>query len=248
MNDPISETRPKVAIVTGAAKRVGRAIALGLARQGVDLVLHYHSSQEEAQAVAEEIRATGRQVTLVSADLAEPISAAQQIVSASQALGGADLLVNSAAIFEDAPLIDTSEDLFDRHQTINLKAPFFLCQEFARQLPPERAGQIINMVDWRAERPPADFAAYTISKAGLLALSRSLAQQLAPRIRVNAIAPGAILPPPGGNHDRWEAEKVPAIPLGKTGGPDDIVDALLYLVFSPFVTGEVLHVTGGEEL
>ena len=239
---------PHIAIVTGAAKRLGREIARGLARQGMDLVLHYHSSEREAQELADEIRALGRQVALVSADLAAPVEAARQIIAAGQALGGADLLVNSAAIFEDAPLVQTSEDLFDRHQAIKLTAPFFLCQEFARHLPPDRAGHIINLVDWRAERPPDDFAAYTVSKAGLLALSRGLAQQLAPRIRVNAIAPGAILPPPHGNEERWAAKKIPHVPLRKTGGPDDIVHALLYLVFSPFVTGEVLHVTGGEEL
>ena len=127
MANQTAETRPHVAIVTGAAKRVGREIARGLARQGMDLVLHYHSSEREAQELADEIHALGRQVALVSADLASPVEAARRIVSAGQALGGADLLVNSAAIFEDAPLVQTSEDLFDRHQAINLKAPFFLC-------------------------------------------------------------------------------------------------------------------------
>lgn len=238
----------RVAVVTGAAVRIGRALAIAFAEQGADIVLHYGSSREAAERTAEEIKRLGRRVVMVSADLSQPISAAQTIFEAASQLGGCDLLVNSAAIFEDAPLIDTDEDLFDRHLTINLKAPFFLCREFARRLDSDRSGHILNLVDWRAERPPSDYAAYTVSKSGLLALTKTLALQLAPRIQVNAIAPGAILPPPGGDEQTWRSTKLPEIPLARTGGVSDIADAALYLVRSKFVTGEVLHVTGGEHL
>ena len=238
----------RTAIVTGGARRLGRAIALALAENGADIILHFGASRAMAEETAGEIEAMNRRVVLVSADLQESAAAAKTIVAAGQALGGADILVNSAAIFEDLPFAETSEDLYDRHQSINLKAAFFLCQEFTKQLPPERSGQILNLVDWRAARPPADYIAYTISKAGLLALTKSLALQLAPRIRVNAIAPGAILPPPGGAFDQWRDTKLPAIPLQDTGDPQDIVEAALYLLNAKFVTGEVLSVTGGEEL
>ena len=237
-----------VAVVTGAAVRLGRAIALALAREGFDLVLHYGHSAEEVQHTAGEVLAIGRRVVTVSADLAQPVQAAEQIFAAAAGLGPVRLLVNSAAIFENAPLAETSEELYDRHQAINLKAPYFLCREFTRQLPAQQGGQIINLADWRGETPPADYLAYTLTKAGMVALTKGLALQLAPRIRVNAIAPGAILPPPGGDATAWAASKQKEIPLRQVGGPADIVAATVYLVHSHFVTGEILHVAGGEQL
>ncbi|HEX6986347.1 MAG TPA: SDR family oxidoreductase [Planctomycetaceae bacterium] len=238
----------RVAIVTGAAVRLGRAIALALAEQGADVVVHYGRSRDDAERTAEEIRRFGRKAATVSADLSRPVEAAAAVFDAAAALGGADLLVNSAAIFEDAPLAETSEELYDRHLAINLKAPFFLCREFVRRLPGGRPGHVVNLADWRAETPPADYVAYTLSKAGVVALTKALALQLAPRVRVNAIAPGAMLPPPGEPAEPWRTRKLPDIPLGRTGSPEDIAAAAVYLVRSEFVTGEVLHVTGGEHL
>ena len=238
----------RVAVVTGAAVRLGRAIALALAEQGADIVVHYGRSRDDAERTADDIRNLGRKAVTVTADLSRPVEAAAAIFDAAEPLGGADLLVNSAAIFEDAPLADTGEDLYDRHLAINLKSPFFLCREFVRRLPEGRCGQIINLADWRAETPPADYVAYTLSKAGIVALTKSLALQLAPRVRVNAIAPGAMLPPPGKPEESWRSDKLPEIPLGRTGSPGDIAAAAVYLVRSEFVTGEVLHVTGGEHL
>jgi pteridine reductase len=238
----------RVAVVTGGAVRLGRAIALALAHEGADVLLHYGRSKEEAERTAGEIRGLGRRVATVSADLSRPVEAATVVFDAANALGGADVLVNSAAIFEDAALVDTGEDLYDRHLTINLKAPFFLCREFARRLPEGRRGHVVNLADWRGETPPPDYVAYTLSKAGLIALTKALALQLAPRIRVNAIAPGAMLPPPREREEPWRRRKLPDIPLGRTGTPDDIAAAAVYLVSSDFVTGEVLHVTGGEHL
>jgi pteridine reductase len=238
----------RVAVVTGGAVRIGRSIALSLAEAGCDIVLHYGRSRDDAERTAGDIRSLGRQVVTVSADLTAPIAATTTLFDAAEQIGGASILVNSAAIFEDAPLADTSEDLYDRHASINLKAPFFLCREFVRRLPHDRRGHIVNLADWRAETPPADFVAYTLSKAGIVALTKSLALQLAPRVQVNAIAPGAILPPPGEDFERWRSMKQPQIPLARTGSPEDIAAAVRYLMASSFVTGEVLHVTGGEHL
>ena len=229
--------------------RIGKAISLALAGEGCDVVLHYGTSQDEAEAAATEVERLGRKALTVSADLSEPIEAARRIFDTADSLGGADILVNSAAIFEDAPLGEMTESHWDRHLTINLKAPAFLCREFARRLPAARRGHILNLADWRAETPPVDYFAYTISKAGIVALTKSLAQSLAPTIQVNAIAPGAILPPPASNdREQWASSKRPQIPLDRVGSIDDIADAALYLVRSSFVTGEVLHVTGGEHL
>jgi NAD(P)-dependent dehydrogenase (short-subunit alcohol dehydrogenase family) len=239
----------RTAIVTGAAVRLGRAIALALAEDGCDVLLHYGSSANEAAAAAQQITRLGRKAMTVSADLTRPVEAAQRIFDAAELLGGADILVNSAAIFEDAPLREMSEANYNRHLTINLKAPTFLCREFARRLRSGRRGHILNLADWRAETPPADLVAYSLSKAGLVALTKSLALSLAPAIQINAIAPGAILPPPDSDDPgQWEAWKRPAIPLQRVGSIKDIVEAALYLVRSEFVTGEVLHVTGGEHL
>jgi pteridine reductase len=239
---------PGVAVVTGAAVRLGRAIALALAEEGYDLVVHYGHSRDEVEQTAKEIGQLGRNVATVAADLMQPAAAANAIFDTAARLGGARLLVNSAAIFENASLCETSEELYDRHLAINLKAPFFLSREFVRRLPGEQHGQIINLADWRAETPPADYLAYTLSKAGIVALTKALALQLAPRIRVNAIAPGAMLPPPGEPEEPWRMSKLPEIPLARTGSPDDIAAAAVYLARSEFVTGEILHVTGGEHL
>jgi len=229
--------------------RLGRAIALALAADGCDVLLHYGKSEDEAAATARHIRTLGRKAITVAANLSQPVAAARRIFDAADSLGGADILVNSAAIFEDAPLRELSESHFDRHLTINLKAPAFLCREFANRLPDGRRGHILNLADWRAETPPADHFAYTLSKAGLVALTKSLALSLSPMIQVNAIAPGAILPPPESNDPgRWADAKRPTIPLNRVGSARDIAEAALYLVRSEFITGEVLHVTGGEHL
>ena len=275
---PDGRTAPlpgRTAIVTGAAVRLGRAVALELADAGCDVLVHHHSHTDEAADVVRAIEAKGRRAVAVRADLSDPVPAAELIIqSAVDAFGGCDILVNSAAIFEDASLADTAEELFDRHVTLNVKAPFFLCREFlkagervrgrgeergdiesdAPEPPPlspphPLPRSIVNILDWRAERPPADYAAYTISKSGLWALTKTLAKQLAPHVRVNAVAPGAMLPPPGtGDEAAWARQKLPLVPLNRVGGADPVARAVRYLCDADFVTGEVLHVTGGEQL
>jgi pteridine reductase len=161
--------------------------------------------------------------------------------------GRLDVLVNSAAIFEPGRWDDTTEANWDRHFAINLKAPFFLSQAFAKALGEEARGHIVNIADWRGVRPGTDHFAYTLTKSGLIAMTKSLALALAPRVQVNAIAPGLILPPPGQDRSYLD-KKAPSIPLERAGSAEAIVEAVLYLVRSDFVTGDLMYVTGGEHL
>lgn len=238
----------RTAIVTGAAVRIGRAIALGLADAGCNVAVHYGRSAEEADAVVSEIVGRGGRAVAVQADLLEPDSAAESIVERTvRALGPPSILVNSAAIFEEATLADLTSDHWDRHLTINLKAPTFLCREFARHVGAGDRGHIVNIVDQRVFHPPFGHLAYTVSKCGLAALTKLLAVELAPDVQVNAVAPGAILPGPG--QDQSHLKRMAAgIPLRRTGDAGEIVNAVLYLLRSDFVTGEILAVAGGEQL
>jgi len=238
----------KNTLVTGAGVRLGQALAFALAEAGASVGVHYCHSTAAAEQTVAKIRRQGGQAKAIHADLQQGSSAINALMtSAVRQLGPIDVLVNSAAIFEPALLSTIDESNFDRHLQLNLKAPLFLSQAFAEQLVEPRTGQIINIVDWRALKPAPGHLAYTISKAGLVTLTRILAQELAPRIRVNAIAPGAILPPAGAGPE-YEQRIVERIPLGRTGRLDEISAALLYLLENEFVTGEVLCVTGGEEL
>jgi len=236
------------AIVTGGAVRIGRSLGRQLAEQGVNLCVHYGKSQHEADDAVREFESLGVRAVAVSADLSQPATAARTIFEqANASLGTIQILINSASIFEKGSLQQTDEAHWDRHLAINLKAPFFLTQAFSRQLPEGVEGSIVNIVDWRGERPLPGHAAYTISKAGLIAQTRLLAQELGPAIRVNAIAPGAILPPPGETQAAFE-QRANRNPLRKTSSPEEIGRGMQYLLTAPFVTGEVLHITGGEEL
>lgn len=238
----------KVAVITGSAVRIGRAMALALAEAGVDLCIHYHRSHEAAEQTCEEIRAFGRKAICVSADLSDPASASAAIFEKAIAeFGKVDILINSASVFENKSLTGTTEAEWDSHLDINLKAPFFLCQRFAEQFQSGQTGQIVNIVDWRAQRAGKGHLAYRIAKAGLVTLTECLALELAPAIQVNAIAPGAILPPPGEDLSYLD-QRAQKVPLKRAGSPAEICHALLYLLRSDFVTGEVLTIAGGEQL
>ncbi len=243
------DLKDKVAIITGGAVRIGRAMSLALAERGVKLCVHYGSSQVDANNLANEIQKSGGEIVTVQADFAgDAVAAAKTVIDdALDAFGRLDVLVNSAAIFEPGTLQTTTAESWDRHLSINLRVPFFLCQEFAVRRSSNKAGHIVNIVDWRAIRPKPGHLAYTISKSGLVTMTKCLAAELAPEIQVNAIAPGAILPPPD-EDDAYLERLREQIPLRRTGSPDEIVHSLLYLLESDFVTGEILHVTGGEEL
>ena len=241
------ELEGKVAIVTGGAVRLGKALALALAEQGVRLAIHYGSSAGPAEAVVEEIKAMGSDAIAIQADLSQPAETRSIVERVVAHFGQVDVLVNSAAIFEPGNWDDTTEANWDRHFAINLKSPFFLSQAFAAQVGREGAGHIVNIADWRGVRPGPDHGAYTLTKAALIAMTKSLALALAPNIQVNAIAPGLILPPPGQDQSYLES-KADQVPAQRVGSPQEIANALIFLLRSDFVTGDLIFVTGGEHL
>jgi len=234
------------ALVTGGARRVGGAIALGLAEAGCDLVLHYGSSYAEAAQTAAAAEARGVRVVTVSADLADP-DAARRVLAAAGDLAPVRLLVNSAAVFPDDDLAGITPARWDRTLAVNLRAPALFTQAFAAALPEGLEGAVVNITDWRTARPYRDHFSYTVAKGGLDTLTRAAAEALAPRIRVNAVALGAILPPPGKGSDYLKA-LAREIPAGRPGGTDPVVAAVLFLLRTPFITGEILRVDGGAHL
>ena len=244
----VVDLKGKVALVTGGAVRLGRAIALGLAQSGADVAITYNRSGGPADDVVAELEGMGRRSLAVQADFAQASDMAELVDRVVASLGALGVLVNSAAIFEPGEWDTTTEENWDRHHDINLKAPFFLSQAFARHVQArEGHGHIVNIADWRGVRPGTDHVAYTLTKVALVGMTRSLAQALAPAIRVNAIAPGLILPPPGAGPEFVERAAA-AIPMERWGSADGIVKAVRYLLDSDFVTGDLLYVTGGEHL
>jgi len=235
----------KRVLITGAARRVGRALALALAAAGGDLIIHYGQSQPEAESVRDQVIALGRKALILQADLDDPQQAADLIPRALEQ-GPLFALVNNASIFEPLTWEDTTLESWERHLRVNLTAPFLLSQAFARSLPQDAAGRIVNLLDWRALRPAADHLPYTISKAALAALTQSLAAALAPRVTVNGLALGAILPPSDGAAVNTILEKVPARRWAEL---DEVAQALLFLLDGPaYLTGDILYIDGGRHL
>lgn len=237
-------SRP-VALVTGAARRVGRAIALELARAGFDVGVHHRASSSEAGAVVGELAALGARATAVRADLARPGEIAAMFQALDAAYGRLDVLVNSAAVFRHTPPDRLSEEDFDFHVATNLKAPYLCSVEAARRMGP--GALIVNIADVAAERPFRGYIPYCVSKAGLVMLTRSMAKAYAPRIRVNAVAPGTVL----FRDDEDESQRqavIARIPLGRVGTPEDVARAVRFLWESPHVTGAVIPVDGGRSL
>jgi len=232
------------ALVTGAGRRLGRAFAEAIAAGGADLAVHYSGSRTGADEVAEAARAVGRRAVSLHADLSTADGASGLVPRATEALGEIDWLVNSAAVFEPWTIDDTTAEAWDHHQAVNLRAPFLLSQAFARHRA-GRGGAIVNVLDWRALHPGPDHLPYTIAKAGLAALTQALAVALAPAIRVNGLALGAILPPADGEG----SQALRGVPLGRWARVEEAVDALLFLLAGPdFTTGTILHVDGGRHL
>lgn len=242
------ELKDKVALVTGGAVRLGRAIAVALAQQGADVVITYNRSAGPAEEVAAEITALGCRAAAFQADFSQATNMARLVDAVVAQYGHLDILVNSAAIFEKGEWDTTTAENWDRHFAINLKAPFFLSQAFGRHVKSHGTrGHIVNIADWRGVRPGTDHMAYTLTKVALIGMTKSMSLALAPEIQVNAIAPGLILPPPGAG-EAFVARKAAEVPLARSGSPEEIVKAVLYLVDADFVTGELLYVTGGEHL
>lgn len=245
------------ALVTGAGKRLGRAMALTLARRGFDVAVHYASSEAEAQAVAEEIRALGRGAEVLQADLLQERETDALIERASEALGGRlTVLINNASIFEYDNIESASRDSWDRHIESNLRAPFVLTQRFAEQAPKEviddrgeatAQALVINMIDQRVRKLTPEFMTYTIAKMGLWAFTQTAAQALAPRIRVNAIGPGPTLQGGRQTADHFSRQRLSTI-LSRGADEADICGALEYFLSAPAVTGQLLCVDGGQHM
>ncbi len=232
-------------LITGAARRIGRALALSLAREGANIIIHHSQSPSEAEALSEEITNFGRQSWIVQADFND-LNETEKLLPKIFSFVSVDVLINNAAIFEDLDLHHTLLKDWQRHLNINLTAPFILGKAFASNLPEGKDGKIINILDWRAFRPGADHFPYTISKAGLLGLTRSMAVSLAPRIAVNGVALGAILPP----NDREDINGlIKNVPAGRWGTIEEVCTVIQFLVkSSDYVTGEIIHVDGGRHL
>jgi pteridine reductase len=234
------------ALVTGGAVRIGRAISLALAQDGYAVVVHYHTSSDEAEGLVREIEAGGGRAAAVGADLAWSGEVRRLAEEARGAFGGIDVLVNNASVFPAERLEETDEALFDHTIAVNLRAPFFLIRHLADELRARR-GCVVNLGDLAGVQSWEGYAAHAVSKAALLHLTRIAARALAPEARVNAIAPGTVLPP--GSLDADEVRRLAKrSALGRNGSAEDVVRALRYLLAADFVTGETLAVDGGRLL
>jgi pteridine reductase len=239
----------KVALVTGGARRVGAAIARRLHGAGASVVLHYRDSAADADALAAELNAVrAKSAVTVKAELLAPIAPRALVAEALQQFGGLDLLVNNASSFFPNPIGDIEPSHWEELIGSNLRAPLFISQEAAPHLA-KRAGAIVNIVDIHAERPLKGYPVYSVAKAGLAALTRSLALELAPQVRVNGVAPGAIAWPDDGQFDATERARILATtPLGRIGAPEDIAQAVHFLACAPYVTGQIIAVDGGRSI
>jgi NAD(P)-dependent dehydrogenase (short-subunit alcohol dehydrogenase family) len=240
------ELKGTCALVTGGAVRLGRAVVLGLAEAGCDLVLHYGTSASEAAATAAEAESRGARVVTAAADLSDP-GAAAGLIGAAGDLGPVRVLVNGAAAFPSDDLAGLTVGQWDWTMAVNLRAPVLLTRAFAAALPEEMEGAVVNLSDWRTARPYRDHLSYTVAKGGLETFTRAAAEALAPRIRVNALALGAILPPADRDYG-YLKDLAREIPAGRPGGTDPVVAAVLFLLRNPFITGEILRVNGGAHL
>jgi NAD(P)-dependent dehydrogenase (short-subunit alcohol dehydrogenase family) len=246
MADQISKTMQRAALITGAGRRIGRAIALALSRAGYAVVLHANRSRAESEKLAAEITAAGGRAAVVLADLADA-EAVRGLVPAAGAFGALTLLVNNASVFEPDDIEDLQHEHFDRAIAVNLAAPVFLTQAFAAQAPLGANASIVNIVDQRVLKPTPHFLSYTLSKSALHSATTTLAQGLAPRLRVNAVAPGPTLPSPRQSEAQFSAQAA-SLPLKHGPAPEDIAAAVLYLAQAGSVTGVTIAVDGGQHL
>ena len=235
----------QVALVTGAGKRLGRAVALRLAEEGADVVIHYRDSQAEAKDAVKEIEKLGRRAVAIGADLSQVSEVKRLVDEAGKHFGRLDIVVNSAANFLPASMVSTTEEIWDAALDTNLRAPFFCAQAAAPWLR-RTQGVIINFADTGGLLGWTGYIPHSVSKAGVIMLTKVLAKALAPEVRVNAIAPGTITME--GDPPKLEADFIKLAPLRRTGTPTDITDSVLFLVQSKFITGQVLVVDGGRTL
>ncbi|MBM3542578.1 MAG: SDR family oxidoreductase [Alphaproteobacteria bacterium] len=247
MARPSNAARPGAALVTGAARRIGHAIAEALAGDGWAVAVHYAGSRGEADALVRAIRGRGGRAVALKADLARETEAQQLVPRAAAALGPIRCLVNNAAVFERDEALSATRASWDRHMEINLRAPFVLTQAFARQLPRRTTGHVVNLIDERVWNLTPHFTSYTLSKFGLWGLTRTLALALAPRIRVNAIGPGPTLPSSRQSAAQFRRQNR-MMPLGRGTTPEEVAAAVRFILAAPAMTGQMIALDGGQHL
>ncbi|MFY0614490.1 MAG: SDR family oxidoreductase [Hyphomicrobiaceae bacterium] len=241
------DNRSKCVLITGAAKRIGRALALDFARNGWDVAIHFHSSSADADALVNEIQALGQRAIATRCDLADTAAVCQLLPQCADRLGPISCLVNNASEFRFDSITDLSPEGWDLHLNINLKAPVFLAQALARNLPAGAEGNVINVIDQRVWNLTPEFFSYTVSKAGLWSATRMLAQALAPRIRVNAIGPGPVLKSIHQTPEDFAREEQSTL-LERGTTPDEIAHAIHFILSAPAMTGQMLALDGGQHL
>lgn len=245
MSEPFKS--PPTVLITGAARRIGRAIALSLADAGYDVGVHYHRSQGEAQSLVDEIRLRGRQAVALAADLANPTDVGGLVAAMTRQLRAPTCLVNNASEFRHDNIATVSVDSWALHLDINLRAPVLLAQALAHNLPDGETGNIINIIDQRVLALTPDFFSYTISKAGLWTATKTLAQALAPKVRVNAIGPGPVLRSVHQSVADFADEEASTL-LGRGSTPEEIASAVRFILASPAITGQMIVLDGGQHL
>ena len=243
----ITPSSQQVALVTGAGDRIGAVLARRLAQEGFAVVVHYRRSAESARAVVAGIKASGGKATTVQADLASRRQRAGLIPKASKPFGPLTILVNNASIYEPDSATDLDETLWDAHFAVHAEAPVFLARDFAAQLPASVDGNIVNIIDERVLHLSPAYLSYTLSKSTLWTATQTLAQSLAPRIRVNAIGPGPTLAPPGKTEPGFKAAIV-RLPLQRGANPSEIADGLMFILAARSMTGQMLALDGGQHL
>ncbi len=237
----------KSVLITGAARRLGRAIALDLAKAGWDVALHYNNSEAEAREAAAAVRAMGRRAALLRADLTDEEETAGLIAKAAAEIGPLGGLINNASLFENDAWQSVSRHSWEMHMQVNLRAPFVLSQHFALALPADASGAIVNIIDQRVLKPTPQFMSYSLSKAGLYWLNTTLAQALGPRIRVNAVAPGPTIINARQSESDFRRQREATV-LRTGAEPEDVCVAVRYLLEAEAVTGEMIAVDGGQHL
>ena len=235
------------ALVTGGARRIGRALVLALADAGYAVAIHHHRSHAEADALVGQIAAAGKKAVAFAADLADEAAVTELLPRAAASLGPIGVLVNNASIFGNDTVPTVKRDGWDAHFAVNLRAPFVLTQEFAALLPREMGGVIVNLLDERVWNLTPYFVSYTLTKSALWTLTRTAALALAPRIRVNGIGPGPTLPSPRQSPEQFAA-RCRAMPLKRGTSPDEIGAALRFILAAPAMTGQMIALDGGEHL
>jgi pteridine reductase len=235
------------ALVTGGAIRVGRAITAALAGEGCNVFIHFNSSAAPAEQLRDELAATGVRIAIGSSDLSDPSGSADLIDAATKALGPISVLVNSASGFPSDTVMDVTLDRLRATHDLTLASPLMLTQAFAAALPADERGAVINVTDVKTHRPYREHVSYMLAKGGIDTLTRAAALGLAPRIRVNAVALGVILPPPGEGDD-YVAALAAGLPLERVGGTAVVADTVVFLARNDFITGEIIRLDGGAHL